>query len=188
MSTFKCKFDENLLGFVERLKDYGHLFHWNTITANYNIYFADDISHENIRGADDAAVVVAATTAERTLITNDTDLFFTAGDNTYGVIVLWGGIVENEVYKEFRSFRKREKREAVQLLFGNRAYLREMERIRREKTRELALLEQQENGMIWTFRPPSKTESDGFLTKKIEKTLKKVSKALYNETNQNNDN
>ncbi|RUS21418.1 hypothetical protein BC937DRAFT_92753 [Endogone sp. FLAS-F59071] len=131
---FKCKFDEQLLGFADNLKED------EVVKRKFEEPddFADDLVVEGIRGADDEMVVAAATEAERTIITNDVDYFFTT-KNKYGTIVLRGSVHrEDGTIYPFHRFTKENKRQVIRHLFLH--HVKEMQRIRDGCRTELALL------------------------------------------------
>ncbi|RUP47275.1 hypothetical protein BC936DRAFT_145920 [Jimgerdemannia flammicorona] len=122
MSVFKCKFDEHFLDVVRR-----------NVLAEFKSHFTDpdgfvdDVDIEGIRGQDDATVLIHAANTGRTLITNDADVFFLP-DNTYGTIVLRGGVreVNGPSWCNLNRFSRDERKEVFCLLFRN--YMADMER------------------------------------------------------------
>jgi len=131
--SFKCKFDEQMLGFAEKL------IGDDEVKRKFSDSdFADDVVIENIRGADDETIVEAATFAERTIITNDVDYFFTTL-NKYGTIVLRGSVHREDGTKyPFHRLTRDDKQRVIRELFLN--HVVEMQSIREGRRTELALL------------------------------------------------
>ncbi|RUP47273.1 hypothetical protein BC936DRAFT_145918 [Jimgerdemannia flammicorona] len=165
-TTFKCKFDENLLGFVGK-----------AVLENF------DVEMEGIGGKDDEAITVEASKCGRTIITNDTDFLFTL-NNEYGVIVLWGGIHnDNGMWQPLRCLKRMERQTAVLLLFKQN--LREMERIRDERRCALASLSGRKSNQTlsvlkWEFIEPTDDQKKYFLKRREEKTLEALENARNN--------
>ncbi|RUS22835.1 hypothetical protein BC937DRAFT_86472 [Endogone sp. FLAS-F59071] len=116
---FRCKFDEQYLNFSQSQEV-------QSISTKYSDGggekgFADDVDIEGIRSSSDPKVIVAASKERRTLITGDRDFIFGLS-NEYGVIVLWGGVIENGRWCGFRSLKKKQKIRAICALlrdYGN---------------------------------------------------------------------
>jgi len=159
-STFKCKFDEQLLGMAEIVE--------SSIGENFENNFADDIKREGIRGQCDEYIVAAASVKEeeRTIITNDKDFLFGV-KNKKGVIVLWGGLqIAERPFQSFRNLRKKQKCQAILTLFER--YVKDMEEVRESGDRRLAVLSYRDDSgeMAWEFRPPDIDMKLKWLTKK----------------------
>lgn len=72
------------------------------------------------RGFSDEQIVNAASNADRTIITNDTDFFALGLKNKRGTIVLWGSLqTEQGTTRPFRSLKRRDKQAAILALFEN---------------------------------------------------------------------
>ncbi|RUS18209.1 hypothetical protein BC937DRAFT_89036 [Endogone sp. FLAS-F59071] len=180
MATFRCKFDENMLGVAKKL------ITDSVIRARFKEpeAFADDVEIEGIRGADDVKITTEATKARRMIITNDTD-FFVISPNAFGTLVLRGGVQgDNNVTYGFHRLPKGEKESVISRLFTQ--YMGEMQRVQNGPYNELATLEgtcriltrgkkiekQFNDDVRWNFRKPAEDEIDKFTISREEKLMR----------------
>ncbi|RUS17412.1 hypothetical protein BC937DRAFT_90006 [Endogone sp. FLAS-F59071] len=171
-SSFKCKFDECLLGFRARIEE--------NFQGEFLNGFVDDVDQENIRGAEDQIVADSASAEGRTVITNDTDFLYGI-QSKYGIIILWGGFnMEDGNWKCFRNMNSTDKFEAIQVLFQDQNCVGEMQRVHSQGSQKIAVLSasKDENGALvrpwtWKIRDPTDEERLKWMAKKEIKDMKK---------------
>ncbi|RUS15748.1 hypothetical protein BC937DRAFT_92046, partial [Endogone sp. FLAS-F59071] len=154
--SFRCVFDEDLVRVPLYLSRTDRRFNGKE--------FAVTVEDQGTKGAIDVAVVAAAQSDRRALITGDTNYFLSI-PNAYGIVVLWGGTMGK---RRFSRLHSREKADAVGVLFKD--HMQELEKVYTTSSRVLAFWSEAkgEDGITrttWELRQPKEEEMTSFVLK-----------------------
>ncbi|RUS22806.1 hypothetical protein BC937DRAFT_86763 [Endogone sp. FLAS-F59071] len=153
---FRCVFGEDLVKVPKYLARADRRFKSEE--------FAVTVENQGTKGAIDVAVVAAAQSDRRALITGDTNYFFSI-PNVYGIVVLWGKAEDN---RKFKWLKHGEKADAVGVLFKD--HMQELEKVYITGDRVLAFWSEMKDDdgitrTTWELRQPKEEEMASFVQK-----------------------
>ncbi|RUS22404.1 hypothetical protein BC937DRAFT_89407 [Endogone sp. FLAS-F59071] len=165
----RVKFDENCMELMTSV------FGESDGVPNIGNSDADNVVEENLRGEADLVITKQTLEADRTLVTCDTDFLVEPELKKVGVVVLWGRLAQPAktpgqiAQVPFVRLSKAVRGTVVTYLFRN--YRQEIDRIRAEKEKVMAILSGDLNNYLWTIRRPTDAEIERFHVKYVGKLI-----------------